>query len=341
MQKKHNTHTIQTRLEGSRGQANAYKFYIITYCLMGGIVIQYLKETKKRTKKTSQCDRVKVKGMPELPEVETVVRDLIPLLSLKTVIKVEVPGKKLRRPWDPVWSQLLVNQTIEKVTRRGKWIIISFRSNVQLLIHLGMTGQLCVFNQNSPLQSHTNLVFSLDCKAKELRFRDIRRFGSADVFLSQEALKEFFDSRELGPEPFNIPQDYWVNTLAKSSRNLKAFLLDQKNITGVGNIYADESLYKSGLNPSRKAMSLSKKEALLLAKCIGEVLGSAIENRGSTIKDYVGGSGLMGGYQDEFQAYGRTGEPCKKCGQPIKKIVLAGRSTHFCPICQPKKPRTR
>jgi formamidopyrimidine-DNA glycosylase len=287
---------------------------------MGGIVIQYLKETKKRTKKTSQCDRVKVKGMPELPEVETVVRDLIPLLSLKTVIKVEVPGKKLRRPWDPVWSQLLVNQTIEKVTRRGKWIIISFRSNVQLLIHLGMTGQLCVFNQSTPLQSHTNLVFLLDCKAKELRFRDIRRFGSADVFLSQEALKEFFDSRELGPEPFN---------------------LDQKNITGVGNIYADESLYKSGLNPSRKAMSLSKKEALLLAKCIGEVLGSAIENRGSTIKDYVGGSGLMGGYQDEFQAYGRTGEPCKKCGQTIKKIVLAGRSTHFCPICQPKKPRTR
>jgi formamidopyrimidine-DNA glycosylase len=254
---------------------------------------------------------------------------------------VEVPGKKLRRPWNPLWSQLLENQTIEKVARRGKWIIISLRSNLQLLIHLGMTGQLCVFNQKTPRQSHVNLIFSLDRGAEELRFRDIRRFGSADLFLSQQALNEFFESRELGPEPFNIPEDYWLTTLAKSSRNLKAFLLDQKNITGVGNIYADESLFKSGLNPSRKAESLSKKEALMLAKCIGEVLSCAIENRGSTIMNYVGGSGLMGGYQDEFQAYGRTGEPCGKCGQPIKKIVLAGRSTHFCPICQPKKPRSR
>lgn len=279
--------------------------------------------------------------MPELPEVETVVRDLIPLLTLKTIIKVEVPGKKLRRPWNPLWSQLLENQTIEKVARRGKWIIISLRSNLRLLIHLGMTGQLCVFNQKTPRQSHVNLVFSLDRGVEELRFRDIRRFGSADLFLSQQALNEFFESRELGPEPFNIPEDYWLTTLAKSSRNLKAFLLDQKNITGVGNIYADESLFKSGLNPSRKAESLSKKEALMLAKCIGEVLSCAIENRGSTIMNYVGGSGLMGGYQDEFQAYGRTGEPCRKCGQPIKKIVLAGRSTHFCPICQPKKPRSR
>ena len=279
--------------------------------------------------------------MPELPEVETVVRDLIPLLTSKTIMKVEASGKKLRRPWNLQWSQLLENQIIEKVARRGKWIIISLRSNFQLVIHLGMTGQLCVFNQNTPRQSHTNLVFSLDHGEEELRFRDIRRFGSADLFLSLGSLKEFFLSRELGPEPFNIPEDYWLNSLAKSSRNLKAFLLDQKNITGVGNIYADESLFKSGLNPSRKAQSLSKKEALLLAKCIGEVLGSAIENRGSTIKDYVGGSGLMGGYQDEFQAYGRTGEPCKKCGKPIKKIVLAGRSTHFCPNCQPKKPRSR
>ena len=279
--------------------------------------------------------------MPELPEVETVVRDLIPLLTLKTIVKVEVPGKKLRRPWNPLWSQLLENQTIEKVARRGKWIIISLRSNLQLLIHLGMTGQLCVFNQTAPRQSHVNLIFSLDRGAEELRFRDIRRFGSADLFPSQLALNEFFESRDLGPEPFNISEDYWLDTLAKSSRNLKAFLLDQKNITGVGNIYADESLFKSGLNPSRKAESLSKKEALMLAKCIGEVLSSAIENRGSTIMNYVGGSGLMGGYQDEFQAYGRTGEPCKKCGQPIKKIVLAGRSTHFCPICQPKKPRSR
>ncbi len=308
---------------------------------MGRIVIQYLQEAEKRTKKSSQGDESKGKGMPELPEVETVVRDLIPLLTSKTIVKVEVLGKKLRRPWNPLWSQLLENQTIEKVVRRGKWIIISLRSKLQLVIHLGMTGQLCVFNQKTPRQTHVNLVFSLDRGAEELRFRDIRRFGSADVFLSEQALKEFFESRELGPEPFNIPKDYWLDTLAKSSRNLKAFLLDQKNITGVGNIYADESLYKSGLNPERNAKSLSKKEALLLAKSIGEVLGKAIENRGSTIKDYVGGSGLMGGYQDEFQAYGRTGEPCRKCGHFIKKIVLAGRSTHFCPICQPKKPCSR
>ena len=274
--------------------------------------------------------------MPELPEVETVVRDLYPLLIGKTIAKVDVPGKKLRRPWNIRWNKLLEKQQIANVSRRGKWIIISFDSKRQLLIHLGMTGQLCVFDRKLPRQSHTNLVFSLDSGGEELRFRDIRRFGSADLFLSQAELDAFFKSR-LGPEPFDIPRDYWLKTVAKSTRNLKAFLLDQKNITGVGNIYADESLHKSGINPTRTASSLSEKEALSLAKCVGQVLQSAIENRGSTIRNYVGGSGLMGGYQDEFKVYGRAGQACGKCGGQIEKIILAGRSTHFCPICQPKK----
>lgn len=279
--------------------------------------------------------------MPELPEVETVVRDLRPLLTQKIIKSVEVIGKKLRRPWIPIWTKSLANQSLNKIHRRGKWIILTMKSGVQLLIHLGMTGQLCVFNQKEALQSHTNLVFKLSPGEKELRFRDVRRFGSADVFKSEKELQAFFAKRKLGPEPFNIPQDYWLSSLAKSSRSLKAFLLDQQNITGVGNIYADESLHKSGLHPSRKASSLKQNEAFFLAKCIEEVLFAAIENRGSTIKDFVGGSGLMGGYQDEFNAYGRTGLPCKKCGQCIQKIVLAGRSTHFCPNCQPNKPSSR
>ncbi len=279
--------------------------------------------------------------MPELPEVETVVRDLKPLLAQKKIGSVKILGKKLRRPWNPLWTKSLEKQTLNKIHRRGKWIILSMKSGVQLLIHLGMTGQLCVFDQQEALKSHTNLVFKLSPGNAELRFRDVRRFGSADVFDTEKELQDFFAKRKLGPEPFNLSQEYWLSSLAKSSRNLKAFLLDQQNIVGVGNIYADESLHKSRLHPSRLACSLKPYEAILLSNSIEEILNAAIKNRGSTIRNYVGGAGLMGGYQDEFKAYGRTGLPCMNCGNSIQKIVLAGRSSHFCPNCQPKKPSKR
>lgn len=272
--------------------------------------------------------------MPELPEVETVVRDLRPLLCGKEITRVVNSGARMRLPWKKEWSTLLQGQKVERLNRRGKWILIDLSKGECLIIHLGMTGQLCVFPGAEPLQDHTHLIFSLGNGAFQLRFRDVRRFGSAEVVASAQ-VEGFFLRKKIGPEPFGVDQSYWLGRLMQSSRNLKAILLDQQILSGVGNIYADESLFDAGLHPERPGKSLTEKEALKLSKSIEKVLKKAIEKRGSTIRDYVGGSRLEGEFQDEFKVYGRDGEPCKRCKSLILRKVLAGRSSHFCPICQP------
>ncbi len=167
-----------------------------------------------------------------------------------------------------------------------------------------------------------------------MRFRDVRRFGSATLFADRTALAEHFRDRGLGPEPFAIDAAYWRACLQRTQRNLKAILLDQRVVAGVGNIYADESLFEAQLLPRRLGKDLRRGEADRLRRAIVAVLNRAIEKRGSSIRDYVGGSGLKGAYQNEFRVYGRADEPCPRCRTPITRIVLAGRSTHFCPRCQ-------
>lgn len=277
--------------------------------------------------------------MPELPEVETVVRDLRPLLAGRNIQQVIAGKQKLRRPWMPAWSQSIVGGTIQAIRRRGKWIVFDLSNafpaphdRPALLLHLGMTGQLTVAETKTPKQDHTHLIFSLD-NATELRFRDVRRFGSADWFASILALDEYLNEK-LGPEPFLMTANEFTQSIRASSRNLKALLLDQALIAGVGNIYADEACFLSRLHPGRLGKSLKEADCRRLLEAIVAVLTRAIEGRGSTIKDYIGGSGLMGTYQGEFRAYGRTGEPCLNCKAPIEMERLAGRSSHFCPKCQ-------
>ncbi len=275
--------------------------------------------------------------MPELPEVETVVRDLRPLIVGRTITSVRVGKHNLRAPWQKRWSTVLKAQRIVTLSRRGKWIIASLHGGPQLLLHLGMTGQLTVHRSRATLADHVHLVYRLDDE-QELRFRDVRRFGSATLFDTHGSLTDYLDAR-LGPEPFGLDAAYFRASLRATSRCLKAVLLDQLVLAGVGNIYADEACFRARLHPGRGANTLTTRESDALREAIEAVLTVAVEGRGSTIRDYIGGSGLKGTFQDEFAVYGRTGQACVRCATQILMERLAGRSSHFCPSCQQRARR--
>ncbi len=274
--------------------------------------------------------------MPELPEVETVVRDLRGPLVGRRFGKVICGPHALRSGTVQGVIKFCRGKLVGSVERRGKWIIIDLHGPT-LVVHLGMTGQLTVTLAKVARQNHTHVIWTLDHGEQELRFRDTRRFGGVYWFESRELLEVHFQKCGLGPEPLEIDAEYWRNCLAGTNRNLKAILLDQRVLAGVGNIYADEALFEARLAPTILGKQLSGPQAQKLRRAIATVLRRGILMRGSSIKDYVGGDGLMGRYQEEFRAYGRTGQPCRKCRSAIVQIRLAGRSTHYCPKCQ--KPR--
>jgi formamidopyrimidine-DNA glycosylase len=278
--------------------------------------------------------------VPELPEVETVVRDLRPLLVGRRILAVQrTSDVSLRRPWDSSWPALLAGRRIDSINRRGKWIVMHLDDASFLVFHLGMTGQLTAVEASAELPDHLHLLFTLEESSQQLRFRDTRRFGSATRFANLNDLEALFTENGLGPEPFDLDPRAWRATLAGTTRAIKSVLLDQTVVAGVGNIYADEALFVARLHPSRRACDLTRTEGERLRKAIDEVLTAAIDKRGSTIRDYVGGSGLAGGYQDEFRAYNRKGEPCSRCATLIAGLRLGGRSAHYCPKCQKAPPK--
>lgn len=272
--------------------------------------------------------------MPELPEVETVVRDLRPLLVGRRFTNVKASRLALRKPWKATWKRRLVGRRVTMVRRRGKWIVVELDDGGRLVVHLGMTGQLTVAPTTEPKKPHTHLLFDLDEANRQLRFRDVRRFGSATLFSSEEEVEASFAAAGLGPEPFDLDPAYWRQRMASTSRCVKAVLLDQSVVAGVGNIYADEALFEARLHPSRIASALNDETADRLRQAVATVLCRAIERRGSTIRDYVGGSGIKGAFQKEFRVYGCIGRPCIRCTAAIERVRLAGRSTHYCPQCQ-------
>lgn len=279
--------------------------------------------------------------MPELPEVETVVRDLRPLLAGRTITGVWAGKPALRRAWKKAWEKQLVGVGFGEVKRRGKWILLPLTPNPSplgergtLLVHLGMTGQFTVVPTGTAIETHTHRLFDLDNNT-QLRFRDVRRFGSMEVYPSESAALANLGEK-LGPEPFDIPAAAFASDVRGSKRTLKAILLDQSIVAGVGNIYADEASFRAGLHPERRGNTLTVAECDRLRMAIEAVIAKAIESRGSTIRDYVGGSGLRGGFQDEFAVYGRTGEACVTCGGEIERVVVGGRSSHYCATCQPR-----
>src|SRR5262245_35385592 len=229
--------------------------------------------------------------MPELPEVETVVRDLRPHLVGRTITAVRVGKRPLRRRWSSAWGRLLIGRRINEIRRRGKWICLCLDADDFLIAHLGMTGQLTVVPMREPVQDHTHLIFGLNDGQYQLRFRDVRRFGSVQLFTGSDAVEEFFTTGKLGPEPFDLKPDYWRERVSATARCLKAALLDQRLVAGVGNIYADESLYEAKLPPTQLGRDSAPAEMERLRRAVVKVLRRAIERRGSSIRDYIGGSG--------------------------------------------------
>jgi formamidopyrimidine-DNA glycosylase len=300
--------------------------------------------------------------VPELPEVETIVADLRPHLVGRTIVRAELPFPTIvRHPEPEVFVDSVAGMRINAVRRRGKFILMDLDNDLLLVIHLGMTGQLRLVDADAPVEKHTHAIFTLDGDSsspsggarhlprqrgsdpfsfpsrpsQQLRYRDPRRFGRL-LLGTQESLLASKKMPRLGPEPIDpgFAPDELYRSLRKRHTSLKAVLLDQGAIAGVGNIYADESMHRARLRPDRMAAGLSRKSAQRLHESLRDSLLMAIRNRGSSVDTYRDAWGELGGQQEKLLVYGRAGEPCFTCGRPLKMIRLAGRSTVFCTKCQ-------
>jgi formamidopyrimidine-DNA glycosylase len=282
--------------------------------------------------------------MPELPEVETVVRGL--RLSLPGRAVVEVRFGKTDFVDNPAEiAEHLPTLRISEVTRMGKFICIGLEgggpqdSQVQrhcLIIHLGMTGQLTVTQSSDAVPPHTHAFFALD-DGRELRYTDTRRFGRM-LLLPRSKLAEF--TGQLGLEPLEASAEDFCSAFGLRRARVKALLLDQRILRGVGNIYADESLFRARIHPARIAENLTKEQLVTLHAAVQQVLAEAIRLRGSSVSDYVDSEGKRGEFQLRHRVYQRDGKACVRCKSIIRRIIVAGRSSHFCPRCQPA-PRKR
>ena len=256
--------------------------------------------------------------MPELPEVETVVRSLQALKG-RTILNVEVTQRRiLRGDLGPVAGNKILS-----VSRRGKFIVLELQVGY-LLVHLGMTGKLLL---NGEITKHTHAVFTLD--EGLLLYTDSRQFGRLEYALELPRRVGL-----LGPEPLLLPFDEFYAALRVRKARIKAVLLNQRFIAGIGNIYADEALHRAGIHPTSNSSRISKPRARRLYQAIQQVLKAAIAAKGSSISDYVDSAGNKGSFQHEHLVYRRTGEPCTKCGISILRILVTQRSTHYCPKCQ-------
>lgn len=269
--------------------------------------------------------------MPELPEVETTVRALRQPLVGRTVIDMwnDWP-KHLVTPPLPDFRKRITGKRFESIERRGKFLVFNLSEPETMLIHLKMSGHLAVVSAAEPANKHVHTKFSLD-NGQELRFRDTRKFGR--VYLLQDPQSVL---NQLGPEPLSedFTPEHFYKMVKKRNRVLKPLLLEQTFLAGVGNIYADEALHYAALRPTRISSTLSETEAQALHAGIQKALNLGISREGASIDNYRKPDGSRGDMQNVLVAYGRTGEPCERCGGIIERIVLGSRSTHFCPQCQ-------
>ncbi|MDZ5783778.1 DNA-formamidopyrimidine glycosylase [Marinococcus luteus] len=276
--------------------------------------------------------------MPELPEVETVRRNLEDTAVGKTVETVKVYWPNIiKRPDDhEAFSMMLGGKTIERVHRKGKFLVI-YLEDLAVVSHLRMEGRYEWSDGGGP-DKHTHVRFHFT-DGTELRYRDVRKFGTMHVFNRGEEWNEK-PLNQLGAEPYrdaSFTADYLYARFQKTSRSIKAVLLDQSIIAGLGNIYVDEALFRAGVLPEAPAAGLEKPVIEILRKQIAEVIEEAVKQGGSTVRSYVNGDGQAGAFQLNLFVYGRKGEPCKVCSHEIERAVVAGRGTHYCPVCQTKE----
>lgn len=275
--------------------------------------------------------------MPELPEVETVVRQIRPLVEGRTIAAVARASRLMVKPTRPAFVRSITGQPIERIDRQGKWMFFRLGSGSTLVIHLGMTGQLGVTDSKQPLAPHTHLTlrFADAPEGDELRFVDPRRFGEL-VYYDAPAFSARFGPQKLGPDALELTPERLLGIVSKTKRRIKVVLMDQRVVAGIGNIYADEILFDARIAPARPAETLDRAAVRRLCRSTAKVLRRAIEHQGTSIRDYVTAHGVPGEFQKLLRVYGRVGLPCSSCKAPIVRsaAVLPGRSSYFCPICQ-------
>ncbi len=272
--------------------------------------------------------------MPELPEVETVVRGLDSSMRGRRIIRAEVFRPNLRVPFPPDFCERIAGQAVNKVARRAKYFMVYLEDGTVVIGHLGMSGRMIVRPQDAyPLARHDHVRWQMD-DGKEVVFNDARRFGLM-LLADADTLEQHDLLVHLGPEPLSnhFSEDYLATELLKKKSAIKPVLMDQRLVVGVGNIYASEALFRCGIHPGQPA-HLCAEQAGTLVAAIRAVLEAAIASGGSTLRDYARESGEMGYFQHQFQVYGREGKPCYACATPVARITQTGRSTFFCPSCQ-------
>jgi len=278
--------------------------------------------------------------VPELPEVETIRRHLAPRIENRTLTGLQIDDARWCAPLGPdELADAVTGRVVERLGRRGKYLVWQLSGEVFLFCHLRMTGTFLLDPPQRP--PHTRVRFELDADSSELLFVDPRRFGTGELALGEDAHHAFFAAR-LGVEPLG-PEftGEHLRALAKNSRApIKAFLLDQKRIAGVGNIYADEALFRARIHPLRPAHRLTLKQCRALRDGVVASLQAGLEAKGATIDDFRDPDGVRGSFQDRFLVHLREGQPCTRCGRTVRKLRAAGRGTYVCEHCQPR-PRAR
>jgi len=270
--------------------------------------------------------------MPELPEVETTRRGIAPHVIGRRVARIDVYDSRLRWPVPADLDARMRGRTIDRVDRRSKYLLFH-AGDAALLVHLGMTGTLRLFRDPPPRRTHDHIDIVLD-DGTLLRYRDPRRFGAMLWLAASRDGHPLLDA--LGPEPFDaqFDADYLWRTTRSRRAAIKLGLMDNRVVTGVGNIYANEALFRAGIHPGTRANRLSKARLGRLVVAVRDVLNAAIAKGGSTLRDYVGSDGASGYFQLEYYVYGRHGESCRVCGATIRQTRQGGRSSFYCVNCQ-------
>ncbi|WP_322922985.1 DNA-formamidopyrimidine glycosylase [Paenibacillus campi] len=280
--------------------------------------------------------------MPELPEVETVRRTLNTLIPGKQIERVTVSLPRIiQRPDDPEQFALeLQGHTFEQVERRGKFLRFMLDGLV-MVSHLRMEGRYGVYRHDEPVEKHTHVIFHFT-DGTELRYKDVRQFGTMHLFATGEELRAK-PLVQLGLEPLDpeFTDEQFIALMSKRRTMIKPVLLNQAYVVGIGNIYVDEALFRAGIHPETIASDLSREQLIRLHEAIVSTLSDAVAAGGSSIKSYVNGQGEMGMFQHSLRIYGRKAQPCQECGTLIEKTVVGGRGTHFCPVCQPLPAREK
>lgn len=273
--------------------------------------------------------------MPELPEVETVVRGIRPFITNKIIKDIIIRNPNLRYKMPDGFSENIGGARVQNVSRRAKYILLETDTNQVIIVHLGMSGSLIAYTeQHEDYKKHDHVIFIMEGK-EYLIFNDPRRFGLV-LSVAKDDIEQHQFFKNLGPEPLTnqFNHEYLSEILSNKKAPIKTALMDNKIVVGVGNIYACESLFRSGIMPTRPANDVSETELERLTYAIREVLQEAIDSGGSTLRDYVNSSGDSGYFQHNFAVYGREGEECIRCGATVKRVKQAGRSTFFCDSCQ-------